>query len=98
MKNVTITLDEALLAWLRAQAGLRGVSVSRFLGDLIYEHMEQARQYHEAMQQFLAEEPFPFGWKEGRRPTREELHDRQQAREDLRVSERQSESSPDETT
>lgn len=33
MKNVTISMDEADLAWVRAQAGAAGVSVSRWIAD-----------------------------------------------------------------
>lgn len=48
MKNITVTLDEKMAAWLR----LRGVSVSRFLGDLVHEHMREAREYKDAKHQY----------------------------------------------
>ena len=83
MKNITITLDEKMAAWLRLNAAKRGVSVSRFVGDLVHERMREAREYNEAKRQFLAEKPFHSGWADGRRPTREEIHDRTRAREDL---------------
>jgi hypothetical protein len=83
MKNITITLDEKMAAWLREHAAKHGVSVSRFVGDLVHERMRERREYDEAMRQFLAEKPFFSGWIDGRRPTREEIHDRARAREDL---------------
>lgn len=83
MKNITVTLDKQMADWLRLNAAKKGISVSRFLGDLVHECMHEAREYNEAMRQFLAEKPFHFGWADGRRPTREEIHDRVKAREEL---------------
>ena len=82
MKNITVTLDKQMADWLRLNAAKKGVSVSRFLGDLVYERMHEAREYNEAMRQFLAEQPFHFGWA-GARSTREEIHDRGKAREEM---------------
>lgn len=76
MKNVTITLDEKTAAWARVQAAERGTSVSRLVGDMLRERMVRDREYERAMQRFLAKPPFKFEWAEGRRPTRDELHDR----------------------
>ncbi len=83
MKNITVTLDKPMADWLRLNAAKKGISVSRFLGDLVHERMHEAREYNEAMRQFFAERPFFSGWPEGRRPTREEIHDRALARENL---------------
>lgn len=76
MKNVTITLDETTAAWLRRQAAERGMSVSRFAGELLQERMHEVRAYNDAMRSFLAHTPFDFRFVGGRRPTREEVHDR----------------------
>lgn len=76
MKNVTITLDERTAAWLRVQAAERGMSVSRFVGDVLQERMHELRAYNDAMRSFLAHAPFEFRFVGGRRPTREELHER----------------------
>lgn len=35
MKNVTISMDEADLAWVKAQAGAAGVSVSKWLAQRV---------------------------------------------------------------
>jgi hypothetical protein len=83
MKNITVTLDKQMADWLRLNAAKKGISVSRFLGDLVHERMHEAREYNEAMRQFLAEKPFHFGWTGGRRPSREEIHDRVSAREEM---------------
>jgi len=83
MKNITITLDEAMAIWLREYAAKNGVSVSRFVGDLVHERMRERREYDEAMRRFLSQKPFHFGWADGRRPTREEIHNRARARTDM---------------
>lgn len=83
MKNITITLDKQMADWLRLNAAKKGISVSRFVGDLVHERMREARDYNEAMRQFLAEKPFHRGWADGHRPTREEIHDRAKAREEI---------------
>jgi hypothetical protein len=44
--------------------------------------MREARDYNEAMRRFFSHKPFDFQWVGGRRPTREEIHDRARARED----------------
>jgi hypothetical protein len=76
MKNVTITLDERTAAWARVQAAKHNMSLSRFIGEMLERRMSDMRTYNEAMQRFLSIKPHKFGWVEGRRPTREELHER----------------------
>ena len=41
MKNVTITVDEAVLEWARVEAARRGSSVSRMVGEMLAEKMRQ---------------------------------------------------------
>lgn len=77
MKNVTITLDEETAAWARVHAAQRNLSLSRFVGDLLRQHMHQAREYEEAMRRYLSKGPFKS--LKGRAepyPSRDELHDR----------------------
>ena len=76
MKNVTITLDEKTAAWVRVYAARHSMSVSRFVGEMLQARMGENREYEQAMKRFLAKPPVAFKWKTGRRPTREELHDR----------------------
>jgi hypothetical protein len=83
VKNITITLDEQIAAWVRMAAAKRKMSVSRLIGDLLHDRMREARDYNEAMRRFFSHKPFNFEWAGGRRPTREEIHDRARARDDL---------------
>jgi hypothetical protein len=83
VKNITVTLDEKMAAWLRQNAAQRGISVSRFLGDLVHERMRETRDYNEAMRRFFAHKPFHFVWPDGQPPTRQEMNDRAQARKDM---------------
>jgi hypothetical protein len=76
MKNVTITLDEKTAAWIRVCAAKMGLSVSRFVGEVLQERMHEMRDYNEAMRGFLAQKPFRFEFAGGHRPTREDLHER----------------------
>jgi hypothetical protein len=76
VKNVTITLDEKTAAWVRVHAAERGKSVSRLVGEMLQERMRELRDYDQAMSRYLALKPVRFHWAVGRRPKREELHDR----------------------
>ncbi len=80
MKNITITLDEKTAAWARIYAAQRGKSLSRLLGEILQERMREVRDYNDAMRRFLSKKPFKFEWVDGRRPTREETHDRTRLR------------------
>ena len=42
-KNVTITVEEQVLRWARRQAADQDTSVSRWLGQILAEQMERAR-------------------------------------------------------
>jgi plasmid stability protein len=74
MKNITITLDEKTIAWVRVHAAKQEKSVSRLLGELLRQHMSDSREYTEAMRRFQAVKPFAADWVGGRRPTREALY------------------------
>lgn len=80
MKNITVTLDEKIAAWVRVHAARQGKSVSRLLGELLQQLMHDQRDYFEAMRRFQALKPRHFEWVGGRRPTREELYDRDRIR------------------
>src|ERR1700678_1678741 len=83
VKNITVTLDEKMAAGLRQNATQRGISVSRFLGDVVHERMREVRDYNEAKRRFFTNKPIDFEWADGLRPTREEINDRARARDDL---------------
>ena len=76
MKNVTITLPEDLARWLRVRAAENNRSVSRWVAELLAGMRRQEDEYEVAMKQALAVKPRKMEWADGRKPTREELHDR----------------------
>jgi hypothetical protein len=49
MKNVTITLDDDTATWARIWAARHNTSVSRLLGQLLAERMEQESGYEAAV-------------------------------------------------
>ena len=54
MKNVTITLEDNVAQWARVWAAKKNASVSRLLGKLLKEKMQQEEGYEIAMQQYLS--------------------------------------------
>ena len=74
MKNVTITVDEAVLEWARVEAARRGSSVSRMVGEMLAEKMRQEDAYAQAMREALGFE----SWGASTRPylARPELQER----------------------
>jgi hypothetical protein len=76
MKNVTITMDEAILRWVRIRAAERSTSVSRLIAEMLKREMAQTDSGDRAWQDFLARTPKrPIS--DGKPyPKREELHDR----------------------
>jgi hypothetical protein len=80
VKNITITLDEKTAASVRLQAAKLGMSVSRYIGETLQQRLHDLRAYNEAMRSYLAQKPFKFDFVDGRRPTRDELHDRSRLR------------------
>ena len=76
MKNVTVSLPEDTARWLRVEAAKADRSVSAWLADLLEGKRRQDDEYQAAMERCLAIKPRKFQWVDGRKPTREELHDR----------------------
>ena len=78
MNNITITLPEEVARWLRIKAAENERSVSKWLAELLESMQRQEDEYEIAMERFLARarKPRKIGWADGRKPTREELHDR----------------------
>ena len=73
MRNVTVTLDEETALWARLEAARRDLSVSALLRELLRERMGGQASYAAAMDRYLSRPPARLA---GRKPTREELHDR----------------------
>ena len=76
MKDVTVTLSEDTVLWLRARASDANRSVSSWLADPIEEMRCRDDDYEIAMARAMAREPRKMAWVDGRRPTRDELYDR----------------------
>lgn len=56
MRNVTITMEEAVADWARMEAARRNTSVSRLVGELLAEKMRNDDAYERAMQDWLQRE------------------------------------------
>ena len=75
MKNVTITLDEQTAEWARHAAAEQSKSLSRYIGDLLQQHLRQAREYERAMQAWFAQGPVFHSAPGDALPKREEIYD-----------------------
>ena len=75
MKNVTITLDERTAAWVRVHAARQNKSVSRIVGEMLHERMQELRDYDVSMRRYLSKRPSKLS-DGGDYPKRDELHDR----------------------
>lgn len=76
MKNFTITLPDDLARWLRVRAAADGRNVSGWIAQLLAEMRRRDDEYEVAKKEFLAVKPRRMEWVDGRKPTREALHDR----------------------
>lgn len=76
MKNVTITLDEETVRWVRIEAAKQGTSVSRMLGAMLRERRLRETSYETAAQRFLERKPAPLKKTGEHYPSRDNLHDR----------------------
>ena len=80
MKNVTISLDEETATWVRVYAAKRNVSLSRYVGELLHDHMLESGEYEAAMRGFLAQRPVKLKKTGERYLTRAEANDRSRLR------------------
>ena len=55
MKNVTITVEEAALEWVRIEAAKRNTSVSRLVGEMLTEKMQHDDAYARALREWVAD-------------------------------------------
>ena len=76
LKNITITLPEDLARCLRVRAAENERSVSKWVAELLAGMRRQEDNYDVAMKRALEVKPRKMEWVDGRKPTREELHDR----------------------
>ncbi|HUJ94848.1 MAG TPA: hypothetical protein VLW84_06270 [Terriglobales bacterium] len=78
LRNVTVTLEETVARWARLEAARRDTSVSRLLGEILKDQMQEKNGYESAMRRALARKPFLKT--DGRYLSREEAHDRSRLR------------------
>gem|GEM_PF-188087 len=76
MKNVTVTLPEKTLKWVRVEAAKREKSVSKYLGAILEEQMHRDEDYEVAMETFLSREPSILREPGEPLPSRESLYSR----------------------
>ncbi len=76
MKNVTITLDEEVARWARIRAAEQNTSVSRLLGEMLKEKMQEEEAYLLAMEQYFSVKPKALKKPGEHYPRREELYER----------------------
>ena len=76
MKNITITLDEQTAEWARAEAVTKGLSLSRYVSDVLRKQLPKAQAYERAMNSFLSRQRTPLTDLGDKLPTREEIYDR----------------------
>ena len=76
MKNVTITVEEPVLEWVRIEAAKRNSSVSRLVGEMLAEKMRRTDAYERAMHEWLSKER---SWKSDGHalPQRPDVYERQ---------------------
>ena len=60
MKNVTISMEEGALEWVRAKAARDNISVSNYLGELVEQARVRDGTYERAMRAALKFKPLPF--------------------------------------
>ena len=76
MKNVTITLDDQVVADARVEAAREGKSLSRFVSELVQQRVGRKLSQREAIERFLAGPLMNLTDENGRAPTRDEIYDR----------------------
>ena len=76
-KNVTITLDEQTLEWVKEAAAKQGKSMSRYLGDLARDQLPKERAYWAAYRSWKESQKLftkPLTEPGEKLPTREEIY------------------------
>ena len=77
LKNVTITLDEEDLRWVRHQAAEKGISVAKWFGQVVAEKRDRrGPEYWAAYDQWKKLSAKGLDIDAANRPSREELHER----------------------
>lgn len=80
LRNVTVTLDEETARWARIQAAKDDLSVSRLIGAMLREKMEEDVAYEAARARYFSQTPGIHRQPGQKLPSRDELHERQHLR------------------
>ena len=76
VRNVTITLKPEVARWARIKAAELDTSVSRYVGDLLKERMQEDEYYQKAMEQYINRPTVILHEPNKSLPSRDELYDR----------------------
>lgn len=76
MKNITITLPEEVARWARVWAARQNGSVSKLVGELLTERMNQETAYQACMNRYLNKRPKPLKPADAPLPDRASRHQR----------------------
>jgi hypothetical protein len=74
LRNVTLTLEEDVARWARLEAARQDTSVSRLLAGILKQRMMESDNYNKVMRRALSGKPLFKS--DGKRLTREEMHER----------------------
>ena len=75
MKNVTVTMDEALVKRARIAAARDGKSLSRFVAEAVEQRVGRPLTQREALDRFLAGPLMDLTDENGKAPSRDQLYD-----------------------
>lgn len=75
MKNVTVTMDDALLQRARVAAAREGESLSQFVAETVERRVDQPMTQREAIERFLAGPAMNLTDENGKAPSRDELNE-----------------------
>ena len=76
MRNVTITLDNETASQAKVRAAERGMSLSRYIGEILRRELRSGDIYDAAYRSWRAARPWPLEGAQQQYPGREELYDR----------------------
>ena len=80
MKNVTVTMDDALLLKARVAAAQEGKSLSKFIAETIERRIGRKKTQLEALEAFLAGPLMDLTDENGKAPSRDKIYDRSRVR------------------
>lgn len=76
MKNITITVPDKVARWARVWAARHNGSVSKLVGELLTERMNQESAYRAAMRHYLGKPAIELRSNDAPYPARDDLYDR----------------------